>query len=233
MSRDTLPQMDDTTREFCEKYNLVPSRDLWSTQRTDKRGRVTIIWQIKNNVLQRIAANERIFFEKMTILEGNALSGLCVMQVTAVQKDEKGERIMEVTSIGEATPTTVKIPYPYAMAEKRAKGRAILQILSIYGHIYSEDEFSEEEQSESNKQDALAAKEKSIEQTKKLIESIKIAGRVVDEVMKVVEDRYILNELNGVFHKMRKEEGVTPAEEIVLKKVLDKVENRLKEIDAA
>lgn len=232
MSSAALNQMDDETRVFCEKYNLIPARDLWSTERKDKRGRVNVIWQIKNKVLQRIAMQEGIFFEKISVLEGDALNGLCVIQATAARAPTEGNRL-EVTTFGEATPTTVKIPYPYAMAEKRAKGRAILQILSIYGHIYSEDEFPDEDQGDSEKESAKEAQERSIEQTSKLLASIKMAGKAIDEIIKVIEDAYILNELNRIFMEMRKEEGISVAESNLLKKVLDKIGGRLKEVDGS
>ena len=44
-------------------------------------------------------------------------------------------------SFGESTPYNTKNAYPVAMAEKRAKARAILQLTEFYSEgVYSEDE---------------------------------------------------------------------------------------------
>ena len=44
-------------------------------------------------------------------------------------------------SFGESAPYNTKAPYPLAMAEKRAKARAILQLTEFYSEgVYSEDE---------------------------------------------------------------------------------------------
>ena len=44
-------------------------------------------------------------------------------------------------SFGESAPYNTKAPYPVAMAEKRAKARAILQLTEFYSEgVYAEDE---------------------------------------------------------------------------------------------
>jgi len=51
-----------------------------------------------------------------------------------------GEATIE--TFGEASPSNTKQSYPVAMAEKRAKARAILQLAGFYTQgVYSEDEF--------------------------------------------------------------------------------------------
>lgn len=63
----------------------------------------------------------------------------CV-KCTATQVLPTGE-VKTAQSFGESTPYNTKAPYPVAMAEKRAKARAILQLTEFYSEgVYAEDE---------------------------------------------------------------------------------------------
>lgn len=62
----------------------------------------------------------------------------CV-KCTAFRAD--GEEVVSAESFGESAPYNTKAPYPVAMAEKRAKARAILQLTEFYQEgVYAEDE---------------------------------------------------------------------------------------------
>ena len=53
----------------------------------------------------------------------------------------EGEQVISAESFGESSPYNTKAPYPVAMAEKRAKARAILQLTEFYQvGVYPEDE---------------------------------------------------------------------------------------------
>lgn len=53
----------------------------------------------------------------------------------------KGDQVISAESFGESAPYNTKAPYPVAMAEKRAKARAILQLTEFYQvGVYAEDE---------------------------------------------------------------------------------------------
>lgn len=53
----------------------------------------------------------------------------------------EGEHVISAESFGESSPYNTKAPYPVAMAEKRAKARAILQLTEFYQvGVYAEDE---------------------------------------------------------------------------------------------
>ena len=56
------------------------------------------------------------------------------MKCVAHSKDNK------IITYGESSPQNTKNMYPVAMAEKRAKGRAILKLAGLHGDFY-EDEF--------------------------------------------------------------------------------------------
>lgn len=52
-----------------------------------------------------------------------------------------GDQVVSAESFGESAPYNTKAPYPMAMAEKRAKARAILQLTEFYQvGVYAEDE---------------------------------------------------------------------------------------------
>jgi hypothetical protein len=52
-----------------------------------------------------------------------------------------GDEVVSSESFGESAPYNTKAPYPVAMAEKRAKARAILQLTEFYQvGVYAEDE---------------------------------------------------------------------------------------------
>lgn len=91
-------------------------------------------WAIKHMALERVAAEQKIVFERPAIIENNSAEKVAAICVFGTM----GER--QEWSIGEASPHNNKNAYCYAMAEKRAKDRVILKLLNAHGTLYSEDE---------------------------------------------------------------------------------------------
>ena len=91
-------------------------------------------WIINHKHLEEIANQEKIIFEELSIVELHSEKRLCVMKCVAHSKDNK------IITYGESSPQNTKNMYPVAMAEKRAKGRAILKLAGLHGDFY-EDEF--------------------------------------------------------------------------------------------
>jgi len=87
--------------------------------------------------------------EKIASASGITLS-YEVIHVNLAQKEAcvkctafltKGDEVISAESFGESSPYNTKAPYPVAMAEKRAKARAILQLTEFYQvGVYAEDE---------------------------------------------------------------------------------------------
>lgn len=87
--------------------------------------------------------------EKIASASGITLS-YEVIHVNLAQKEAcvkctafltKGDEVVSAESFGESSPYNTKAPYPVAMAEKRAKARAILQLTEFYQvGVYAEDE---------------------------------------------------------------------------------------------
>lgn len=120
--------------DFMEHYK-VDSDEIWEVRSGGA-------WAIKHSALERVSAEQGITFLPPTMIEANGLEKNVAILVTALKGDRKE------WSIGEASPlnykTTEKMAaYPYAIAEKRAKDRAALKLLSIHGGLYSEAEADE------------------------------------------------------------------------------------------
>lgn len=123
--------------DFMEKFG-VASDEVWEVHGSS--------WVVKHKALERVAAEQNIVWDKPEMLECNSADGVAALCVFG----KLGER-ME-WSIGEALVaregrmggnykvTGKQAGYVYAMAEKRAKDRVILKLLSMAGQIYSEEE---------------------------------------------------------------------------------------------
>lgn len=117
--------------DFMSTYN-VEKDEVWEVHGTT--------WVVKHKALERVAADQKIIFEKPELKVCDMAGGLCVVLISAKLNDRVEH------SFGEASPKNNKNAYPVAMAEKRAKDRVILKLLAAHGSLYSEaeaDEFEE------------------------------------------------------------------------------------------
>ena len=89
---------------------------------------------ILHKALERVAAHKGIIFDAPVVVESD-ISQKNVALYCVGHLGDKSE-----WSFGEAAHYNNKIPYPYAMAEKRAKDRVILKLVGLHGYVYSEDE---------------------------------------------------------------------------------------------
>ena len=121
--------------DLIKTYNLSKG-DFW----THKQSGNLII---KHNAVMKIARQEKIAFDMPQILssENNNIAILC----SATWGDTTE------WSIGEASPKTSFNIYYFAMAEKRVKDRLILQLMGIYGDVYSDVEEMETELLDANR----------------------------------------------------------------------------------
>lgn len=115
-------------REILDKYG-IDYRDkdkLW-----DCHGTLVMY----HKAYEIIAAQERIQFLPPLVLEANGAGKSVALCVTACLPDGRTE-----WATGEAAPGNNKNAYPYAMAEKRAKDRAIAKLVGLAQYVLSEDE---------------------------------------------------------------------------------------------
>ncbi len=94
-------------------------------------------WVVKHKALERVAVERGITWDKPELKVCDMAGGCVVVLISG----KLGERVE--FSFGEATPKNNKNSYPVAMAEKRAKDRVILKLLSCHGTLYSEAEADE------------------------------------------------------------------------------------------
>ncbi len=127
-----MGQPSKDVQDFATKYRIAKT-EMWEVHGSQ--------WVVKHKALERVAAEQNISWDRPTMIETNSADGIVAICVFG----KLGER--SEWSIGEASPKNCKNSYYYAMAEKRAKDRVILKLLSGHGALYSEaeaDEFSEQ-----------------------------------------------------------------------------------------
>lgn len=115
--------------EFMKNYK-VDSDEVWEVRSGGA-------WAIKHSALERVAAEQKITFDRPSVIEAHSAEKIAVVCVFA----KMGDR--EEWSFGEASPANNKNAYCYAMAEKRAKDRCILKLLNSHGTVYSDVEADE------------------------------------------------------------------------------------------
>lgn len=111
--------------DILRKFDMDPREALW-----DCHGTLVIY----HKHCEIIAAKAGIRFDPPVALEANGPAKCVALCVTA-HMDGRSE-----WATGEAAPQNNKNAYPYAMAEKRAKDRAVLKLVGLSGFVYSEDE---------------------------------------------------------------------------------------------
>jgi hypothetical protein len=125
------------------------------TKSTDKRDRLRALadkyslgkedfFKVHNSVIvtrtgvEKIASHAGITLAYEVIHINLQAKEACV-KCTAFMTN--GDEVVSSESFGESAPYNTKAPYPVAMAEKRAKARAILQLTEFYQvGVYAEDE---------------------------------------------------------------------------------------------
>ena len=114
-------------KELAKKYDLSKN-DFWEL----KRGSLTK-WIVTHDAVEKIANKESIIFQLPTLLRNDKDS--VAFLGTAILKDN------EIWATGEASLSNCKVPYPFAMAEKRLKDRLTLKLINAYEYgIYSDVE---------------------------------------------------------------------------------------------
>lgn len=124
--------LDPLVEKILAKYDIAATEALWPCTRAGKTN-----WVIYHRYCEQIAAKAGIVFSDP--------------EVVVNEKDDKGKRTVVILvkgtlgyvkewSYGEAAPSTVIVPYIFAMAEKRAKDRVILKLAGFHGMVYSDVE---------------------------------------------------------------------------------------------
>lgn len=96
-------------------------------------------WVVSHKGLEKLGTLLGIKFDSPVFVEAK---GWGEFSVAILVRGVWGEK--ETWTIGEANIKNAKIPFPYAIAEKRAKDRIILKLLGAHGFVYSDSEIEEE-----------------------------------------------------------------------------------------
>ena len=131
MSTYTEKLIDD----FKNKYQLSAD-DFWKLKVGGREQ-----WIIKHNAMERVALAEKMQWQ----LEVLSFAPDVVVKAT-VHQPSTGNKM---ESLGEASSTTTKQAFLYAMAEKRAVDRCVLKLLNAHAYLYTDadaDEFKAEQQ---------------------------------------------------------------------------------------
>jgi hypothetical protein len=115
--------------DFMARYN-VTSDEVWKIPQGTA-------YAIKHKALERVAAEQGVKFDKLTVAQIDLANKIAAVAISGTL----GDRVE--FSTGEAAPYNCKNGYPLAMAEKRAKDRVALKLLSAHGALYSEEEADE------------------------------------------------------------------------------------------
>ena len=121
--------IDPHTEEILKKFNLDPKECLWDCHGT---------WILLHKWVVVIGQRAGVLLDTPRIIESNAEKKIVVIQV-AGQLGE-GDDAPCAWSFGEASPQNNKNAYPFAMAEKRAKDRVILELVGLAGHVYTDQD---------------------------------------------------------------------------------------------
>ena len=120
-------------RTLLEQHGLDVEHSCW-----DCHGTLVIL----HKACQIIAQQSGIEFGLPYLVESDPEKGTVVVLVTGTMSSHGDGRRTE-WSFGEANGKNNRNPYPYAMAEKRAKDRVTLALAGIHGYVYSEIEADE------------------------------------------------------------------------------------------
>lgn len=174
-------------KEIAKAYELTQS-DFWELKRGGKSA-----WILTHDACEKIAYKEGIVFKSPQIFRDNNSN------VAMLGEGVLGDRTEWTT--GEASPTNCKMPYNWAMAEKRLKDRLTLKLINAYEYgIYSEVEA-----------DSFSKKES-----------------VVEEATSKQKDLIMQLELKANVKRPISFEGLTKYDASVY---IDKLQNRVKEYD--
>ena len=120
--------IDSHTAEILRNFNLDPKECLWDCHGT---------WVLLHKWVVVIGQRAGIKLDPPQIVNADQSGRMGLVLVTGSLGDNTA------WSFGEAAPYNNKNAYPFAMAEKRAKDRVILELVGLAGHVYTNQDVAE------------------------------------------------------------------------------------------
>ena len=115
----------EVAEHLMKKYDFLAKNDFWDCHGTPI---------IKHYALLQVALTNKITFGKPEVLDIDLKNRICCIGILVKMGGK------EEYDLGEACPQNCTNAYTTAMAIKRAKDRAIIKILGLYGKIYSDSD---------------------------------------------------------------------------------------------
>ncbi len=113
----------EVAEHLMKQYDFLTKKDFWDCHGTPI---------IKHYALLQVALTNKISFGNPEVLDIDLKNRICCIGILVKMGDK------EEYDIGEACPQNCTNAYTTAMAIKRAKDRAIIKILGLYGKVYSD-----------------------------------------------------------------------------------------------
>lgn len=140
MAKQLDPKVVAALKHFFPDLTNEEKLDMcWLLERPDARGGP--VWMIKHHWVERLADAAGIEVQYVNWIAASKDFSAC--QIVATLGDKS------VITTGEASNLNSTSPYPVAVAEKRAKDRAILKLLGVHGDLLSDEEMEARQEKES------------------------------------------------------------------------------------
>jgi hypothetical protein len=125
--------IDSHTEEILRKFNLDPKECLWDCHGT---------WILLHKWVVVIGQRANIRLDPPEIINADQSGRMGLVLVRGRIGETNGNE-RHAWSFGEAAPYNNKNAYPFAMAEKRAKDRVILELVGLAGHVYTDQDVAD------------------------------------------------------------------------------------------
>lgn len=122
-----------TIEQLLTKHGIDVKSGVWVHAQSKK----TIVL---HKALEQLAIKMGITFGNPQFVAVDQEKEMVALWVTGYLPGEGDAEGKTEWSFGEATPKNNKNPYPFAMAEKRAKDRVVLKLIGVHGEVYSDVE---------------------------------------------------------------------------------------------
>ena len=113
----------EVPEHLMKQYDFLTKKDFWDCHGTPI---------IKHYALLQVALTNKITFGKPDVLDIDLKNRICCIGILAKMSNK------EEYDLGEACPENCTNAYTTAMAIKRAKDRAVIKVLGLYGKVYSD-----------------------------------------------------------------------------------------------
>lgn len=134
MAKQQSPEQRAAFKALCRENNLDATYDVWQQKQSGQ-------WIIGRTGIEKIQGHNNIGIDLELCAAGIDFAVVKATATRTVKPEGKPGKKISVQSLGSAQAKNSQVNYYAEMAEKRAKSRAILQLMGFYAlGVYGEDE---------------------------------------------------------------------------------------------